>query len=128
MGQLNIRGVPDETMKLLKVRSAEAGVTLREYVLGVLWENPLTPTGIVVDGRPLEPGETIKEAVDKVGEARSSDGTGGETPVTASKRAKSRQRTSRARSASPVPHQQFERPKLTACEHGFPKGLCKKGC
>lgn len=36
MGQLNIRGVPDETMKLLKVRSAEAGVTLKEYVLGIL--------------------------------------------------------------------------------------------
>jgi hypothetical protein len=92
-----IRDVPVEVVRKVKARAAENGLTLREYVLAKLAQ----PQEIVFGENGIPPLPILKE----VGGARSSDGTGSEMPVTASKRAE-RQRTLRARSANPVPHQQ----------------------
>jgi hypothetical protein len=62
--------------------------------------------------------------LEELGQARTSDGAGGETPVTASKRP-ARERTLRVRSANLVPAPSV----ANTCEHGATAYRCKKwGC
>ena len=76
MSALQLRDVPDDVHRELKVRAARSGQSLSEYVLGVLTRHVSTPTFEEVAARvagraPVEPERSVGDLVRDERDARS---------------------------------------------------------
>lgn len=77
MSNLQVRNVPDDVLRLLKVRAAAAGQSLSEYVLGQISLGAAQPTIAELTNRIQLQGRVEPEtrAADLVAEARLSNGS-----------------------------------------------------